>query len=71
MKLNNTGLWAKGMSSAYLRVKEVRGQVPVTTRTCNEARAKSAINNYQTSGDVRAERELRAGISSGTPEWKS
>ena len=51
------------MSSAYIRVKEVRGQVPGTT--CNEARAKSAIKIYQASGDARAEREWRAG---GTPE---
>ena len=28
----STGLWAKGMSSAYIGVKEVRGQVPGTTR---------------------------------------
>ena len=40
---HNTGLWTKGMSSAYIRVKEVRGQVPGTT--CNGVRAKSAINN--------------------------
>ena len=28
---NNAGLWAKGMSSAYKRVKEVGGQVLETT----------------------------------------
>ena len=33
---------AKGMS-AYIRVREVRGQVPGTT--CNGARTNSAINN--------------------------
>ena len=33
---------AKGMS-AYMRVREVRGQVPGTT--CNGARTNSAINN--------------------------
>ena len=36
-------LWAKRMSSAYIRVKEVRGQVPGIT--CNGARINSAINN--------------------------
>ena len=62
------------MSSAYIRVKEVRGQVPGTT--CNGARATSAINNFHASGYVRAEREWRAGVSSvtrrgipGVPEW--
>ena len=45
----------------------MRGQVPGTT--CNGARATSAINNYQAPGCVRAEREWRAGTSSGTPEW--
>ena len=55
-----------GMSSAYIRVKEVRGQVPGTT--CNGAHTNSAINNYHTSGYVRAEREWSAGVSSGTPE---
>ena len=35
----------------------VRGQVPGTTR--DEARTKSAITNYQASGNVRAERECR------------
>ena len=40
------------MSSAYIRVKEVRGQVPGTT--CNGARTNSAINNSQNSGYVRA-----------------
>ena len=39
------------MSSAYIGVKEVRGQVPGTT--CNGARTNSAINNSQTSGYVR------------------
>ena len=28
LEWNNARLWAKGMSSAYIRVKEVRGQVP-------------------------------------------
>ena len=37
--------------------------------TCNGARTKIAINNYQASGYVRAEREWRFGTSSGTPEW--
>ena len=40
------------MSSAYIRVKEVKGQVPGTI--CNGARTNSAINNTQTSGYVRA-----------------
>ena len=39
------------MSSAYKGVKEVRGQVPGTTR--NGGRTKSAINNFQASGYVR------------------
>ena len=43
----------------------MRGQVPGTT--CNRARTKSAINNYQASGDVRAEREWRAGTSERNP----
>ena len=55
------------MSSAYMyRSEEVRGQV--TGTSCNMARTISAINNYQASGDVRAEREWRDGISGGTPE---
>ena len=45
----------------------MRGQVPGTT--CNEARTKSAINNYQAPRYIRAEREWRAGVSSGTLEW--
>ena len=49
---NNAGLWPKGMSSAYIRVKKVRGQVPGTTR--NGARTNSAINNTQTSDYVRS-----------------
>ena len=49
------------MSSAYLRVKEVRGQVPGTT--CNGARTNSAINNTQASSYLREEREWRAGLS--------
>ena len=60
-------LWAKRMSGAYISVREVRGQVPGTT--CNGARAKSAINNYQALCYIRAERKWRAGVSSGTPEW--
>ena len=40
------------MSSAYIGVKEVRGQVPGTT--CNGARTNSAINNSQNSGYIRA-----------------
>ena len=58
------------MSSAYeyIRVKEVRGQVPRTT--CNGARTKSAINNYQATGYVRAEREWRARGTGVEPlEW--
>ena len=55
------------MSSAYIRVREVRGQVPGTTY--NGARTKSATNNYQAPGCVRAEREWLTGTSSGTPEW--
>ena len=55
------------MSSAYTGVKEVRGQVP--GNKCNGARASSAINYYQASGYVRAEREWRVGISSGPPAW--
>ena len=47
----------------------MRGQVPGTT--CSGARTTSATNNYQVSGYVRAEREWRAGISSGTPEWNT
>ena len=42
----------KRMSSAYIGAKEVRGQVPGTTR--NEARTKSAINKFRASGYVRA-----------------
>ena len=49
------------MSSVYIRVKEVRGQVPGTT--CNGARTNSAINNTQASSYIRAERERRAGLS--------
>ena len=74
---HNTGLWMKG----NIRMKEVRGQVPGIT--CNGAHAKSAINNQQASGYVRAEREWhtkgtgveplewnpRLGPPSGTPEW--
>ena len=52
------------------RSEEVRGQVPGTK--CNRARTKSAINNYQASVDVRAEREWRTGyraeLPSGPPE---
>ena len=65
---HNTGLWTKGMSIAYILVKEVTGQVPGTT--CNGARATSAIINYQASGYVRAEREWRArGTRVGPLEW--
>ena len=39
------------MNSAYIGVKEVRGQVPGTTG--NGARTNSAINNSQNSGYVR------------------
>ena len=49
------------MSSAYIRVKEVRGQVPGTT--CNGARTNSAINNTQALSYIRAEREWRARLS--------
>ena len=42
---------AKRMN-AYIRVREVRGQVSGTTR--GRARTKSAINNTKTSGYVRA-----------------
>ena len=44
-------LWAKRMDIAC-RSEEVRGQVPGTT--CNWARTKSAINNTQTPGYVKA-----------------
>ena len=49
----------------------MRGQVPETT--CNEARTKSAIKNYQAQCYVRAEREWRARVSAqstkgGAPE---
>ena len=74
-KNEGEALWAKRMSGAYIYVgvKEARGQVPGTT--CNRARAKSAINNYQTSGYVRAEgmarrdieRNSRADHPSGIP----
>ena len=47
--------------SAYIRVREMRGQVPGTT--CNGARNNSAINNTQASSYIRAEREWRAGLS--------
>ena len=66
-KRNNAVLWAKGakgMSSAYIRVKEVRGQVPGTT--CNRARTNSAINNKQASSYIRAEREWRAGTTASS-----
>ena len=63
----NTG--AKEMSSAYIRMREVRGQVPGTTRY--EVRTKSATNNYQAPHYIRAEREWRAGVSSGPPEWNT
>ena len=45
-------MWAKGTRSAYIEVKEVRGQVPGTSR--NGGRTKSAINNFQASSYVRA-----------------
>ena len=44
-------LWAR-MNITYIIVKEVKGQVPETTR--GRARTKSAINNYQASGYIRA-----------------
>ena len=52
------------MSSAYIRVKKVRGQVPGTT--CNGARTNSAINNTQASSYIRAEREWRAGTTASS-----
>ena len=45
-------LWAKRIRSAYIGVKEVRGQVPGTTR--KGGRTKSTINNVQALGYVRA-----------------
>ena len=57
--------------SAYIRMQEVRGQVPGTT--CNGARTNSAINNSQTSGYIRApeyyavlQREWRAGTTASS-----
>ena len=55
---------AKGMS-AYIRVREVRGQVPGTI--CNGARTNSAINNSQTSGYVRAPEYYAVHRGSGAP----
>ena len=52
------------MSGPYIRVKEVRGQVPGIT--CNRARSNSAINNKQASSYVRAEREWRAGTTASS-----
>ena len=52
------------MSSAYIRVKEVIGQVPGTT--CNRARTNSAINNKQASSYIRAEREWLAGTTASS-----
>ena len=58
-------MWAKRMSSAYIGVKEVSGQVPGTTR--NGGRTKSEINNFQASGYVRAPKEWRnASVYRGT-----
>ena len=62
---NNARLRAKGMCSAYIRVKEVRGQVPGTTR--NGARTNSAINNSQNSGYVRAPEYYAIHWGSGAP----
>ena len=60
------------MSSAYIGVKEVRGQVPGTTR--GRARTKSAINNTQTSGYVRAREGVARCLSKpkprGTKAWR-
>ena len=53
------------MRSAYIRVKEVRGQVPGTT--CNGARTNSAINNTQNSGYVRAPEYYAVHWGSGAP----
>ena len=53
------------MSSAYIRVKEVRGQVPGTT--CNGARTNSAINNSQSSSYVRAPEYYLVHRGSGAP----
>ena len=64
-ELNNARLWAKGMSSAYIRVKEVRGQVPGTT--CNGARTNSAINNSLSWGYVRALEYYSVHRGSGAP----
>ena len=40
------------MNTVYIGVKEVKGEVPGTTR--GGVRTKSAINNYQASGYVKA-----------------
>ena len=53
------------MSSAYIGVKEVRGQVPGTT--CNGARTNSAINNSQNSGYVMAPEYYAVHWGSGAP----
>ena len=53
------------MSSAYIRVKDVRGQVPGTTY--NGARTKSAINNSQSSGYVKAPEYYSVHRGSGVP----
>ena len=53
------------MSSVYIGVKEVRGQVPGTT--CNGARTNSAINNSQNSGYARAPEYYAVHWGSGAP----
>ena len=64
----NTGLWTKGMSSAYIRVKEVRGQVPGTHVTGHAQRVRSTTNRPY----VRAEREWRARDTGVEPlEWNT
>ena len=65
-EINETqALWVKRMSNAYIRVKEVRGQVPGTT--CNGARTNSAINNSQNSGYLRAPEYYAVHGGSGAP----
>ena len=54
-------LWAKRMSGAYIRVREVRGQVPGTTR------GRACTKNY-----VRApEGVARRGIGAEDPKPKT